>query len=110
MKQQFKVGDKVIALSTTTQPEFSQSINKGTIYTVLAVKYCSGCGGQKINVVAGLPQQDDHYCLACKTSTSNEGRMWSTSKRFAPVEDLEEVLATAVENEDYELAHILTQK
>lgn len=107
MKQQFKVGDKVVALTDNPDKD-CQPRKKGKIYSVHAVSYCPVNGAQFINL--GVPTNIQGLFCGCGQIHPTQGLDWTYSKHFAPVEDLENILATAIENEDYELAHTLTQK
>lgn len=108
MKQQFKVGEKVIALNscpetdTTRQPRV-----KGKIYEVKAVMYCSGCGSQKINIGYLSQTGAEKLRCDCNKRVDNEGLKWTNSIHFAKLDNLDKLIEEAVENEDYELAATL---
>lgn len=112
MERRFKIGDKVVAL-TNPLSEGSQPRVKGKTYNVQAVRYCSGCGVQVINLGYHLPIPNNHIqyseysdCV-CGKEALNEGLFWTLSKYFAKVDDLETAIEEAVQNEDYETAAVL---
>lgn len=100
----FSVGDKVVALSNQPTPN-SQPRIKGKIYTVNAIMFCSTDGRQLINL--GLPSEHVVLLCSCGKKHPNDGLMWTFSKEFAKVDDVDEALENAVASEDYELAVVL---
>ena len=108
MKQQFKVGEEVIALNsspvedTTRQPRI-----KGKKYIVNAVLYCSGCGTQKINIGYQSTTPTGKLVCDCGKRMDCEGLKWTNSVFFAKLDDIDNLIEEAVENEDYELAATL---
>lgn len=105
----FKKGDKVIALSNP--PELrTQPRQKGNVYFVEAILYCSDCGSQMINIG---PKVDDGVtevnCASCNTEQNNRGLMWTISSQFrkADEEGIQAAIEECLENEDYEGAAIL---
>lgn len=108
---QFKIGDKVIAL-TNPEDNCCQPRIKGNIYVVEAILYCHKCGKQSINIGEKATLEEfihpDHVECECGAITIDDGKLFYTdSELFAKVDDLEEELEEAVHNEDYELASIL---
>lgn len=101
----FKPGDKVIAL-TNPKNAFSQPRVKGKIYTVEAIYFCSGCGNQMVNL--GFKTKNSKiFCGPCDNMQSSKGLCWTRSEHFSKVDDFEESLKEALENEDYEMASLL---
>jgi hypothetical protein len=100
----FSVGDKVVALSNPNHPNCQPRI-KGKIYTVNAVMFCSTDGHQLVNL--GLPSEYTLLRCSCGKKHPNDGLMWTFSKEFAKVDDVDEALENAVVSEDYELAVVL---
>lgn len=102
----FKIGDKVIALTNPPLNEFVQERIKGHIYTVIDIRYCCKCGVQCINIgPKAVITIAECYC-GCLYQT--EGLKWTDSKFFVKVDEdsIEEELEIAIKNEDYELASI----
>ena len=107
MEKRFKIGDKVVAL-TSNKDEKGQPRVKGKIYTTQAIRYCPGCGEQKINLGISIPINTSSLIMcACNMKRSNEGLYWTSAKFFAKVDDLDSALESALEYEDYELAVML---
>jgi hypothetical protein len=107
MEKRFKIGDKVVAL-TSNRDEKSQPRVKGKIYNVHAIRYCPGCGMQKINLGLPIPAGTSNMTVCtCSKKSPSEGLYWTLSKFFAKVDDLDSALESALENEDYELAVML---
>lgn len=103
----FSIGERVVALTNPSE-KYSQPRIKGKTYTVLAVKYCVGCGIQDINVAGNSSIDFTHEICGCGLRTIAEDNMWWTSSNnFARLTDLEAELKTAVENEDYETAAMI---
>lgn len=102
----FKVGDKVIAL-TNPSSEGSQPRIKGEIYCVNAVSYCGGCGKQRINIGYYISHNNTGYidCSSCNYSQPNNGLCFTDIKHFSKVDN--KALENAVEEENYELASVL---
>jgi hypothetical protein len=104
----FKVGEKVVALDTINDCR-SQPIVKGEIYTVNAIRYCSGCGIQIINVMPNQHEISDYVRCVCGNRQPANNMHWSHYKRFAKIDNLEEVINNAISNEDYEFAGKLNE-
>ena len=100
----FKVGDKVVALVGQVHPNAQPRI-KGKIYDVVDIMFCSGDGHQMINI--GYDSKHKELICTCGRKHPTNGLMWTDSKHFAKVDDVEEALEEAVATEDYELAVIL---
>jgi protein-arginine kinase activator protein McsA len=105
--KRFSVGQKVIALNDSKLKNHQPRI-KGNIYVIKSVIYCHNCGAQYLNFgyKSNLDTSDFGKC-ACGAKTHAKGLFWSNSKNYAPLDDIEEILRTAVEEEDYELATLL---
>jgi hypothetical protein len=97
----FKVGDRVVALVGQVHPNAQPRI-KGKIYVVVDTLFCSKDGHQLINL--GHNSSHKEIMCTCGIKHPNHGLMWTDSKHFAKVDDVEEALEEAVANEDYELA------
>lgn len=83
----FKVGEKVIAIpgNNVKAGEWGQPLSTKTVYTVLAVAYCSGCGQQRINVQGALPSNEFYptiRCESCGHEYPHNGLWWTRSKYF----------------------------
>lgn len=102
------VGDKVIALSNPPTPT-SQFRVKGKTYTVQAIMYCIGCGKQLINI--GLTCDFAYFtrCGSCNNRQPANGLYWTDSAQFVKPEDIQETISEAVEEENYELAQLLSE-
>lgn len=101
------VGDMVVALDSTPNL-FAQPREKGKIYMVKDISYCSKCGIQAINIGFYLDYSkftDNATCTCCGTKRKCNGKHWTLSYRFAPIS--ESTLQSAVEEENYELAAII---
>jgi hypothetical protein len=107
MGKRFKIGDEVVALNNPKN-KYGQPRIKGDTYIVKAIMYCSGCGKQVINLGASLPDKlSDYLECTCGKLTNNERLYWTNSEYFAKLDELEEALEEALENEDYDTAIIL---
>lgn len=108
-----KVGEEVVALSNNPNEIGVQLRVKGKTYTVLDAVFCKKCGIQSIHIgtgVYGLPTGSairSTICLCGHVEPNAGGQGWTRSVHFAPIDDLHDVLAKAVEEEDYELAVVL---
>ena len=58
--KRFEIGDKVVSLFNT-KDSCAQIVEKGVIYTVLELMYCSKCGRQLIHVGGGTKIQTTNY-------------------------------------------------
>lgn len=103
--KRFKVGDKVIAL-TNPLSKASQPRIKGSIYEVKEVIFCSKCGEQVINLGFETQNIMFHH-TECGNKQHTLGLYWTASKYFAKVDEFDEALEEAIQNEDYELACLL---
>jgi hypothetical protein len=107
MEKRFKIGDKVVAL-TSPKTEMCQPRVKGKIYTAHAIRYCPGCGEQKINLGIITPTDTSNLtACGCGKKYQNEGLHWTLSRYFAKADNLETAIEEALENEDYESAATL---
>jgi hypothetical protein len=105
--KQFKVGDNVISLTSSTAPG-SQVRKKGKIYQVDATAYCIGCGNQRINI----GQRTDSptvQCGKCDVVQATGERHWTSSEHFIKIdpESISQAIEECVENENYEDAAFL---
>ena len=100
----YKIGDEVIALKSSTSKQQQQRI-KGQKYIVNDVKYCYKCGIQCINI--GGKTESKLVDCECGITNDTNGLGWTYSYIFIKADNLEEVLETAISNEDYELASII---
>jgi hypothetical protein len=108
MKQQFKVGERVIALDSCPETDPSRQPRvKGKIYEVKAVLYCSGCGSQKINIGYNSLSTSGQLRCDCNKRGDAEGLKWTNSSHFAKLDNIDNLIKEAVEDEDYELAATL---
>ena len=106
MEIRFKIGDKVVAL-TNPKSEKCQPRIKGEVYVVNDIKYCSVCGVQCINIGHFQMSSSGRLLCGCGHADDNRGLAWTGSMFFAKVDECEDALELAIENEDYELASIL---
>ncbi len=101
MKQQFKVGERVIALDSCPETDPSRQPRvKGKIYTVKAVLYCSGCGSQKINIGYHSLSTSGQLRCDCGKRGDAEGLKWTNSVHFAKLDNIDKLIEEAVENEN----------
>lgn len=108
MKQQFKVGEKVIALNSSPETDTTRQPRvKGKIYEIKAISYCSGCGTQRVNIGYSSETSTGMVNCHCGKRTPHEGLKWTNSEFFAKLDNLDKLIEEAVENEDYELAATL---
>lgn len=107
MEQRFKVGDKVIALSSSTRISQQPRVI-GEKYVVADVRFCRSCGKQTISLQdspLSVHQRSQCGCGQNEKST----KMWSYSSLFIldNPKELAIALEEAVKEENYELASIL---
>lgn len=78
----------------------------GNRYIVNAVKYCSECGVQTINVSGSVSSgvSDVTVQCGCGSSQPSKGLWWTNSRYFIRPIELTSKLRECVENEDYETA------
>lgn len=102
METKFKIGDKVVALTNTPANvlERCQPRKKGEVYKVIDTKECDNCGSQMVNV-SDTPSSREFLLCHCGGKLATDGVHWTLSINFAPVD---EILAHALEIEDYEYA------
>lgn len=79
MNQNFKVGEKVVAVETTTKP-FGK-ITAGQTYVVTNVRYCEACGIQAVAIGQISPGVYNSKCF-CGTKKLNQLENWWHSGRF----------------------------
>jgi len=102
MDKKFKISDKIVAL-TNTPPNVldrCQPRKKGEVYSVIDAIECSNCGSQMVNVT-NSPSEREMLLCHCGGKIPTNGVHWTLSVNFAPVD---EMLAHALEQEDYEYA------
>jgi hypothetical protein len=102
MTQRFQIGDRVIALSTTTSSSL-QARERGRMYIVEHVRYCSGCGNHMINI--GVKTNVSGVQCVCNRVLDSHGKSWTRSTEFALVD--QSTLKAFEESEEYELAAII---
>jgi hypothetical protein len=100
----FNIGDKVIAL-TDSKTELSQPRQKGRMYIVVSIMYCQRCGVQMVSL--GIKSNGPKIHCTCGVIQSNDGLCFTQSKHFAKVDEFDQEIADAVEEENYELAALL---
>jgi len=90
MKHTFSIGEKVVAL--IHRPDsLCQDRIKGKTYIVLAIRYCSACGNQTINIGTSKPSiNSGTVTCRCGASNLNNGLSWTRADNFAPLECKEE--------------------
>lgn len=104
-----KVGDRVVALSSSNDP-YTPEHKRGVIYKVLSVSYCKKCGCQSIGI--GTSSRDYDYTSTmcyCGFRDHYDGSHELMSFRFAPLDNLSQYISEAEQNEDFELAQLLTE-
>jgi len=101
MKQEFKIGDNVVAL---TEPESSKNQTRkiGKKYIVRDIMYCSRCGEQSINI--GVSSNFKYVKCDCGEIQDNKGKSWTLSSCFIKIDTIENEMYNAVKKEDYEQA------
>lgn len=103
----FKEGEEVIALSNPKNDKCQPRV-KGTKYIVKAVKYCSKCGTQTINLGARIPDNFVNYNLCGRNNMVNNQRLrWTTSNHFARPNDLKVLDIKLAENNQFEEAIVI---
>jgi hypothetical protein len=100
----FNIGDKVIALTNSTN-EFSQPRVKGKMYIVVNLMYCQKCGEQMISL--GYKSQWPSIVCKCDNLQNNDGLHYTLSSHFAKADDFDQEIEEAVKEENYELAALL---
>lgn len=112
---EFKVGQKVVALTTRGSDSgfVRQPISKGKVYTVKSVSYSPCCGGQNINVLnvmaSSVTTSNYSRCACGERYLDGVDYLETRSTCFAPLDNLHESISEAAQNEDYELAQLLTE-
>lgn len=110
MKKEFTVGEKVIALSTATIADGYQPRIKGKEYIVTSLYYCPNTGVQKININNYTYEESSYNLTGCKCGQSHviySSVVFSSAEHFARREDLQNELAEAIANEDYDKAILI---
>lgn len=102
----YKVDQKVVALSNS-KPNSPQPRVKGKVYTISSILFCSGCGKQFLNFGSVSDERAIYGTCACGAKTDARGLVWTPSKHYAPIDDIDSQIEKAVEEEDYELAALL---
>jgi hypothetical protein len=108
-KHRFKEGQQVVALKSNPQEAGCQLRQKGKVYTVERVRFCRKCGEQAISIgtgTYGLTEKSIMVRIVCSCGSKEpfDGFTYTYSKHFAPLDDLQSSLESAVQEEDYELA------
>ena len=99
------IGDEIISLITTTDSRCQQVV-KGHSYIVRAVTYCPHCGLQSVNL--GEESNSSQYeCFSCRVPCDSHDLMWTRSKYFVTKKDAELGLASAIKDEEYDVAILL---
>ena len=101
----FKIGQKVVAL-TNPMNNLCQPRIKGNVYIVLDVSYCSKCGVQSINITTNYTHHGEVLC-GCGNNCPSQGKFWTDSILFAPLDNLEATIAELAEKEEYEVCAML---
>lgn len=104
--KRFKIGDSVVALNNPTNSR-SQPRVKGTVYKVVDIMYCFGCGMQVINIGERSQPSSGFVVCTCNVRIPNKDLCWTYSEYFAKVDDLADAIEAAVAEEDYETAAML---
>jgi hypothetical protein len=104
--EKIEIGDSVIALSSNPD-SYAQVRTKGKIYEVQAIRYCTKCGIQVLNIGPTTDIGIESQCMCMHVAPSG-GLWWTISTEFRKLtnDSLEAIESEAVENEDYELAGI----
>jgi hypothetical protein len=100
----FNIGDKVVAL-TDSKHILSQPREKGRLYNVVSVMYCQRCGTQMVSL--GFKAKGSKILCTCGSTQHNDGLCFTQSKHFAKVDDFDQEIAYAIEEENYEIAALL---
>ena len=99
---EFEIRDVVIALSTAKRP--NQPREKGRMYTVTSIFYCSTTGQQMINIDYTKSNARTIKCGCGKRHNTEDNFAYTYSNRFVKPSDLEARREQAVEEEDYDTA------
>ena len=107
MKINFNIGDQVVALSNGECP--SQPRNKGDIYTITNIFYCSTEGKQLVNINNTKSCSKTGYisCGCGKKHRKDDHFAYTYSTEFALLENLSDYVEAAIEEENYETADLL---
>lgn len=81
MTNNFKVGEKVVALKDSVEWSSQKRIS-GEVYTVHMVKYCEGCGKQLINIGQSFVSEYDGWRCKCGSPVYHRGFGWTKSEHF----------------------------
>lgn len=108
MNRQFQIGDSVIALSSAGPP--NQPRTKGSSYEVTRVMYCQTNGTQLVNI-DNIPAvgSSGYINCDCGKKHNHQGFAFTYSSKFI-INDpkaIEESLAEAVENENWDEAILI---
>ena len=100
----FKIGDEAIALNSANGDR-KQPRKKGRSYTVTDVLFCSSTGMQMINIdkTPGQGRTGKLKCI-CGNHHDARGRAWTLSENFVHPQNIDGLIASAIEKENYELA------
>jgi hypothetical protein len=104
----FNVGDKVICI-VARKDHRGQPREVGHQYVVQAIKYCSGCGIQAINIMGKCDSGYVKSGCICGEINPNKGLWWTASNYFVKVDDIQLAIEEAVKEENYEVADILNK-
>jgi hypothetical protein len=78
-----KVGDNVICIQTCSNG-FNESVFKGKIYTIYAIRNCPGC--KKIQFDVGLRGVIGSDKCLCGYGSGKTDITWAVSTLFAPIQ------------------------
>jgi hypothetical protein len=102
MKTKYRVGQKVVGLNSN--PVVPRQ--KGKVYTITAVLFCSACGKQFLNFGKKADESFEAHgvCTSCGDRIETKGLIWTSAKHYAEVKDIDAMIQKALDQENYELA------
>lgn len=106
MKINHKIGDKVIAISSSKDDPRIQKRIKGQVYIIKEVMYCSRCDTQLVNL--GEESKKGNLLCGCGSSQYNKDKKWTYSKHFIPM--TEEYLKYMESVEQYEICAVIKKE
>ena len=100
-EHRYRIGQKVIGLnSNPVVPRV-----KGKVYTIDSVLFCSECGKQFLNFGKRADNSFENFGICtCGAKIDTKNRVWTSSKHYAPIDNIELQIEKAIEEENYELA------
>lgn len=101
-----KLGDRVIAITSSIKNTKVQKRKRGEVYIVKEVMYCNMCSTQFVNI--GEVSENGNILCGCGESQYNGQRKWTYSKHFIPITKY--FLKKMESEEDYEICASLKKE